>query len=82
MPLHVEHFDPDFADNRASRSAPAGTVARGWLRADEALYTGKVEQRNGQYEGFIDLSGRASGVYLLRVQHGPRQYTKKLVVQR
>ncbi|WP_187264060.1 S8 family serine peptidase [Pontibacter beigongshangensis] len=46
------------------------------------LYTGKVEQRNGQYEGFIDLSGRASGVYLLRVQHGPRQYTKKLVVQR
>jgi mono/diheme cytochrome c family protein len=31
-----------FADNRASRSAPAGTVARGWLRDDEALYTGKV----------------------------------------
>ena len=34
-----------FADNRASRVAPAGTVARGWLREDEALYTGKV---NGQ----------------------------------
>ena len=34
-----------FADNRASRTAPAGTVARGWLREDEALYTGKV---NGQ----------------------------------
>jgi mono/diheme cytochrome c family protein len=31
-----------FADNRASRSAPVGTVARGWLREDEALYTGKV----------------------------------------
>ena len=31
-----------FADNRASRSAPTGTVARGWLREDEALYTGKV----------------------------------------
>jgi mono/diheme cytochrome c family protein len=31
-----------FADNRASRSAPAGTVARGWLRDDEALYTGKI----------------------------------------
>jgi mono/diheme cytochrome c family protein len=31
-----------FADNRASRNAPAGTVARGWLRDDEALYTGKV----------------------------------------
>ena len=34
-----------FADGRASRSAPTGTVARGWLREDEALYTGKV---NGQ----------------------------------
>src|SRR5918997_1837577 len=34
-----------FADQRGSRSAPAGTVARGWLREDEALYTGKV---NGQ----------------------------------
>jgi len=31
-----------FADNRASRTAPVGTVARGWLREDEALYTGKV----------------------------------------
>jgi mono/diheme cytochrome c family protein len=31
-----------FADNRASRVPPAGTVARGWLREDEALYTGKV----------------------------------------
>jgi mono/diheme cytochrome c family protein len=26
----------------ASRTPPAGTVARGWLREDEALYTGKV----------------------------------------
>jgi mono/diheme cytochrome c family protein len=32
-----------FADGRASRQAPAGTVARGWLRDDEALYTGKVD---------------------------------------
>jgi mono/diheme cytochrome c family protein len=31
-----------FADGRASRTAPTGTVARGWLREDEALYTGKV----------------------------------------
>jgi mono/diheme cytochrome c family protein len=34
-----------FADGRASRAAPAGTVARGWLREDEAVYTGKL---NGQ----------------------------------
>ncbi len=32
-----------FADGRASRTPPAGTVARGWLREDEALYTGKVD---------------------------------------
>jgi hypothetical protein len=31
-----------FPDNRASRTAPAGTVARGWLRDDDALYTGKI----------------------------------------
>jgi mono/diheme cytochrome c family protein len=31
-----------FPDNRASRTPPAGTVARGWLRDDEALYTGKI----------------------------------------
>jgi mono/diheme cytochrome c family protein len=34
-----------FADKRASRVPPPGTVPRGWLREDEALYTGKV---NGQ----------------------------------
>lgn len=31
-----------FADNRASRTPPVGTVPRGWLRDDEALYTGKL----------------------------------------
>ena len=31
-----------FADNRASRTPPAGTVPRGWLREDEALHTGKA----------------------------------------
>jgi mono/diheme cytochrome c family protein len=32
-----------FAGGGASRPAPAGTVARGWLREDEALYTGKID---------------------------------------
>jgi mono/diheme cytochrome c family protein len=31
-----------FSDGRASRAAPTGTVARGWLREDDALFTGKV----------------------------------------
>lgn len=35
-----------YADGRASRNLPVGTVARGWLREDEAIYTGKV---NGQF---------------------------------
>jgi mono/diheme cytochrome c family protein len=33
-----------FADRRASRPLPEGTVARGWLRADQALYQGKQGQ--------------------------------------
>ena len=33
---------PFFNDGRASRQAPTGTVARGWLREDEALHTGRV----------------------------------------
>jgi mono/diheme cytochrome c family protein len=32
-----------FADNRASRDLPEGTVPRGQLRSDKALYTGKKE---------------------------------------
>jgi mono/diheme cytochrome c family protein len=35
-----------FADGRSSRGAPVGTVARGWLREDEALYTGRL---NGEF---------------------------------
>ena len=41
----VYEASTSFPDGRASRNAPTGTVARGWLREDEALYTGKV---NGQ----------------------------------
>ncbi|MCC9136548.1 S8 family serine peptidase [Pontibacter silvestris] len=45
------------------------------------LLKDKITQRNGQFEGLIDLSSRASGVYILRVQHGNKMYSKKLVVQ-
>jgi mono/diheme cytochrome c family protein len=43
----IEAFEsnPFFTDLRGSRTPPEGTVARGWQRDDEALYTGKV---NGQ----------------------------------
>ena len=39
----VYEANAQFADNRASRAAPAGTVARGLLRDDEALYTGRID---------------------------------------
>jgi mono/diheme cytochrome c family protein len=44
----IEPFEANafFPDQRGSRVPPQGTVARGWLRDDEALYTGKV---NGQF---------------------------------
>lgn len=31
-----------FPDGRSARNLPVGTVARGWLREDDAVYTGKV----------------------------------------
>lgn len=35
-----------FADNRASRDLPAGTVPRGQLRENKAFYTGKIDNPN------------------------------------
>lgn len=40
QPLEENEF---FADGRASRPLEPGTVSRGDLRADDALYTGKVD---------------------------------------
>jgi mono/diheme cytochrome c family protein len=41
----IEPFEANafFPDQRGSRVPPQGTVARGWLRDDEALYTGKID---------------------------------------
>lgn len=36
-----------FPDGRASREAPEGTVARGFLKENKALYTGKIENATG-----------------------------------
>lgn len=35
-----------FADKRASRDAPEGTIARGQLRDNKAFYTGKIDNPN------------------------------------
>lgn len=55
-PLKESDF---FADKRASRDLPAGTVPRGQLRADKALYTGKKENAdpNAKVETVQDASG-------------------------
>jgi mono/diheme cytochrome c family protein len=48
-----------FADKRSSRDFPSGTVARGNLREDKALYTGKKENAdpNVQVQTTTDPSG-------------------------
>ncbi|MBF8964387.1 S8 family serine peptidase [Pontibacter sp. FD36] len=46
------------------------------------IYTRKVTGFNGFYEADIDLSARASGIYLLRVKFGDQAFTQKLVLQR
>jgi mono/diheme cytochrome c family protein len=48
-----------FADKRASRNLPNGTVPRGQLRSDKALYTGKKENAdpNAQVQTTTDASG-------------------------
>lgn len=42
----VYEANDQFGDGSASRTAPTGTVARGLLREDEALYTGKTDGQN------------------------------------
>jgi len=48
-----------FADKRASRDLPNGTVPRGQLRSDKALYTGKKENAdpNAPVQTTTDASG-------------------------
>ena len=46
------------------------------------IYTRQVRNFNGFYEADIDLSGRASGIYLLRVNFGDEAFSQKLVLQR
>jgi mono/diheme cytochrome c family protein len=40
--IEAYEANPFFADGRGSRTPPTGTVARGWLRQDEVLYTGRA----------------------------------------
>ncbi|MDQ3219143.1 MAG: cytochrome c [Acidobacteriota bacterium] len=48
-----------FSDNRASRNIPEGTVARGHLKENKALHTGKIDNPNAnlQVETATDATG-------------------------
>jgi len=48
-----------FADGRASRNLPEGTVARGLLKEDKAFFTGKIDNPNPnvQVQTTTDASG-------------------------
>lgn len=48
-----------FADGRASRDQPAGTVARGFLKDNKAFYTGKIDNPdpNVQVQTTTDATG-------------------------
>ncbi|MBC5774397.1 S8 family serine peptidase [Pontibacter sp. KCTC 32443] len=46
------------------------------------LKTGLVEKHNGMYEGDIDLSANASGVYFMRIHYNDETFVQKLVLQR
>ena len=76
-----------FADNRASRVAPVGTVARGWLRDDEALYTGKINGETvDQFPFAIDHELLARGQQRYNIYctpcHGRLGDGQGMVVQR
>ncbi len=76
-----------FADGRASRSAPTGTVARGWLREDEALYTGKVNgEMVDQYPFAISAADLSRGQQRFNIYctpcHGRLGDGQGMVVQR
>jgi hypothetical protein len=48
----------------------------------KVLFKDTIKRINGQFKGTVDFKPNASGVYLLRVQHGNNRYVKKLVVNK
>lgn len=71
-----------FADGRAMRDAPEGTVARGELRENKAFYTGKKENQNPNVQ--VQTTTDASGNTLVSsfpndIQDFPVPVTKQLI---
>ena len=71
-----------FSDNRASRNLPEGTVARGFLKDDKALHTGKIDNPN--LNAPVQTTTDASGSTLVSsfpndIDEFPVPVTKELV---
>lgn len=73
-----------FADKRASRDLPQGTVPRGFLREDKALYTGKKENAGQTQNQPVQTVTDASGNTLIAsfpdaIEEFPVPVTKELI---
>lgn len=71
-----------FNDNRASRNLPEGTVARGFLKDDKALFTGKINNPdpNVQVQTTTDASGNTLvSSFPNAIDEFPVPVTKELV---
>ena len=83
-----------FADGRAMRAAPAGTVARGHLRADDAFWQGLTDEgtfvaeiparameEHGSWEALLTRGQQQYNVYCA-VCHGSSGYGNGMVSER
>lgn len=71
-----------FADGRASRDLPAGTVPRGLLKENKAFYTGKVDNPdpNAQAQSTVNASGNTvMTTFPNMIDEFPVPVTKELV---
>ncbi len=71
-----------FADGRASRDLPNGSVPRGQLRSDKALYTGKKENAdpNAPVQSMTDAAGNTViTTFPNAIEEFPVPVTKELI---
>ena len=73
-----------FSDKRASRDLPEGTVPRGYLREDKALYQGKKESAPGATPAPVTTTTDAAGNTIVTsfpdaVEEFPVPVTKELI---
>jgi mono/diheme cytochrome c family protein len=71
-----------FADNRASRDTPEGTVARGFLKENKAFYTGKIDNPNANVQVETTTNGQGNTIvtsFPNDIDEFPLPVTKELI---